>query len=143
MNLILGTIIIPLSMLAWVGQLVTTFAPKLAARLSLSEDEADVDPAIWADIRGEAVWDSLILWTLPAAGFLLVLNSDGWPYLGLVGGGVFLYFSGRGISSRLAMRKRRIRVGKPETEKVFYIFLTLWGLIGLTIIILAASALRS
>ena len=39
--------------------------------MGLTETQADVDPAFNADIRGEAIWDTAVLWTLPLAGLLL------------------------------------------------------------------------
>ena len=78
-------------------------APNAAARVGLSEPESDVDSTFYADARGEAAWDMLSLWTLIVAGVLLMLNSSLWPYFGLVGGGMYLYFAGRGIIVRLEL----------------------------------------
>jgi hypothetical protein len=55
----------------------------------LNETEGEVDPAFYADVRGEAIWDSFILWRLPAAGILLMWSSLLWPYFGLAGGGMY------------------------------------------------------
>ena len=103
----------------------------------------NVDPAFFADIRGEAIWDTLTLWTLPAAGVLLLLNHYWWPYFGLIGGGMYVYFAGRGIFVRLTMQRRGIRIGKPETLKVVYTFLFIWGLIALISIFIAIAELHS
>ena len=54
---------------------------------------------------------------------------------------MYLYFAGRGIAARLAMQRRGIRIGKPETLKLYYVFLTLWGLIAVITIIMAVAAL--
>lgn len=140
---IFGVIVLFFGLLAWIGQFIAAVSPNLAARLSLTEHKADVDPVFWADIRGEAVWDALVLWTLPIAGLLLLLGSGWWPPFGLTGGAVYVYFAGRGIATRLAMQNRNIRVGKPESGKLYFVFLTLWGSIGLVTIILAAAAFRS
>ncbi len=141
MNLIWGVILIIFSLLGWVGQAITAVAPKKAAKLRLSEHESDVDPTFWADIRGEAVWDTMILWTLPFAGILLLLNNSLWAYFGLIGGGMYLYFAGRGILTRLAMQRRGIRIGKPGTLKTYYVMLVIWGLIAVVTIIMAAMEL--
>ena len=106
-----------------------------------TEPESDVDSTFYADVRGEAIWDAIILWTLPVAGILLILNNALWAYFGLVGGGSYLYFAGRGIAVRIAMRRREIYIGKPSTIKLFYVFLTLWGLIAMVTIIMAVGAL--
>ncbi len=54
---------------------------------------------------------------------------------------MYLYLAGRGIAVRLAMQRRGIRIGKPGTLKLFYVFLTLWGLIAVVTIIMAVTAL--
>lgn len=141
MNVIWGGILTVFSLIGWLGQTISVFFPKLAAKLELTEPEADVDPTFYADVRGEAVWDMLVLWTLPAAGILLLLDSALWPYFGLVGGGIYLYFSGRGIVVRLNMKRRDIRIGKPKTLSVVYAFLILCGIVAGITIYLAAAAL--
>jgi hypothetical protein len=142
MNIIWGAILIIFTLiLCWLGQLINATSPALAARLGLAEPESDVDPTFFADGRGEAIWDAIILWTLPVAGVLLVANSPWWAYFGLVGGGMYLYFAGRGLVVRLMMQRAGIRIGKPETVKLFNAVLILWGLIGVVTIIVAVAAL--
>ena len=143
MDLVFGIIIIVFSLLAWLGQLITAFSYKQAVKWGLAEPEADIDPAFFADVRGEAIWDSLTLWTLPVAGILFLLNNPNWPYIGVVGGGTYIYFAGRGIFVRLAMQSRGIRIGKPETIKIAYTFLSIWGLIALIIMFMAITYLKS
>jgi len=141
MDLVIGIILTFFSLLAWLGQVITAFSPTLAAKWGLAETEADVDAAFFADVRGEALWDSLTLWTLPVASILFLLNNPWWPYFGLVGGGIYLYFAGRGIFVRLAMQSRGIKIGKPESIRVAYIFLTIWGLLALIAIFMAVANL--
>ena len=142
MDLFWGVILIIFTLLVgWLGQTITAFSPKLAVKLGLTESESDVDSTFYADVRGEAIWDTMILWTLPVAGILLILNNALWAYFGLVGGGIYLYLAGRGIVVRLAMQRRGIRIGAPGTLKLFYVFLTLWGLIAVVTIIMAVMAL--
>ena len=142
MNLIWGAILIIFTLiLCWLGQVINASSPTLAARLGLDAPESDVDPIFFVDGRGEAIWDALILWTLPAAGILLILNSPYWAYFGLVGGGIYLYFAGRGIVVRLLMQRRGIRIGEPGTLKVAYAFLSLWGLMAVVTIVMAVAAL--
>ncbi len=120
MNIIWGAVLIIFTgILCWLGQVINAFSPTLAAKLGLNEPEADVDPTFFVDARGEAIWDALILWTLPAAGLLLIVNHPLWAYFGLVGGGMYLYFAGRLLVVRSMMRRRDIRIGKPETVKLY------------------------
>lgn len=141
MNIIWGAILTIFSLLGWLMQAITVLSPKAATRLGLTEPESDVDPAFYADVRGEAYWDTIILWILPVAGILLLLNNTLWAYFGLVGGGMYLYFAGRGILTRLAMQRHGIRIGMPKTLTAIYIFLILWGLIAVVTIIMAIREL--
>ena len=141
MNFIWGAILIIFTgILCWLGQVINASSPTLAARLGLTEPESDVDPTYFVDGRGEAIWDALILWTLPVAGILLILNSPWWVYFGLVGGGMYLYFAGRMLVVRLAMQRHGIRIGKPETVKLYNAVLILWGLLAVVTIIMALAA---
>jgi hypothetical protein len=54
---------------------------------------------------------------------------------------MYLYFAGRGILVRRVMQRRGIRIGKPETLRTVYVFLTQWGLIAAVTIIMAVAAL--
>lgn len=141
MNIIWGFILFVISFIGFIGQAITAAWPLTAVKLGLTEPEAEVDPTFYLDVRGEAFWDSLILWLLPVAGLLLLLNNPIWPYFGLVGGGIYLYFAGRGIVVRKMMQRRGIRIGSPESLRLIFAFLTLWGLAALITIILAIAAL--
>ncbi len=134
-------LIIFTGLMGWLMQVIVTVAPSLASKLGAVEPEAGVDPTFFVDAQGEAVWDALILWVLPVAGILLVMDSPYWAYFGLVGGGMYLYFAGRGIVVRRAMQRRGIPIGNPDTLKLYYAFLVLWGLVGLVTIVLAVAAL--
>ena len=141
-NIIWGTVLIIFTLIVcWLGQVTVVIAPRQATRLRLIESEADVDPTFFADVRGEAAWDALSLWTLPVAGILLLLESPLWAYFGLIGGGMYLYFAGRGIAQRLIMQRRGIRVGKSEQLKLFYAALVLWGVIAVVTIVMAVMSL--
>jgi hypothetical protein len=141
LEIVWGIVVVVLSLLAWGGQTIAWLAPATAVKLQLMEAEADVEPAYWADIRGEARWDSLTLWTLAVAGFLLILDNPGWAYFGLVGGGMYVYFAGRGILTRLELRRRGLRIGSPSSVKLGLAMLVIWGVMGLITIIAAARAL--
>jgi hypothetical protein len=143
MYIVWGVILFIISSIDYFGQLVSALWPATAEKLGLTEPQVDVDPTFHADVRGEAYWDSVILWTLPVAGVLLVLNNPLWAYFGLIGGGMYLYFAGRGIMVRRVMQRRGIRIGKPDSLRVGYIFLALWGLAAVITIVMAIAALSS
>ena len=64
MEVLWGLVILALGVLAWGGQAISWLVPSTAARLGLAESQETVDDVYWADIRGEALWDTLTLWTL-------------------------------------------------------------------------------
>ncbi len=136
MEIIWGVLIILFSLIAWVGQLISAISSEKAQALGLAEEESDVDPVFLTDIKAEAIWDSLMLWTLPLAGILLIINHPWWIYFGLIGGGSYLYFAGRGIIVRIMMQRKGIHIGNPSNIKTAYIFLSIWGIIALTTIVL-------
>jgi len=141
MDVFAGIVLVVLSLLAWGGQTISWLKPDTAVKLTLMEAEEDVEPTFWADIRGEAAWDALTLWTMVVAGILLIANVDAWAYFGLVGGGMYVYFAGRGNFTRLAMRRRNLRIGAPNSVTTGLTFLALWGLMGAITIVAAVVAL--
>jgi len=140
MYIIWGIILTALSSIAYFGQVITAFWPEVASKLELTEHESSVDPTYYADVRGESFWDTTILWVLPAAGVLLLFNNPLWVYFGMIGGGMYLYFAGRGIIVRLEMQRRGIPIGKPNTLKLSYLFLTLWGVAAFITVVMAIAA---
>ena len=141
MELVWGLLVVVVALIGWLGQLVSWLAPDTAVRLTLMEAEADVEPVYWADIRGEAMWDSLVLWTLPLAGLLLMMAEPRWAIFGLVGGSAFLYFAGRGILTRAAMQRRGFRIGATQNVRLGYTFLAVWAGVALITILAAADSL--
>lgn len=141
MEILWGVVLILLGLLAWGGQTLSRFAPETAERLSLMEAEDTVEQVYWADIRGEALWDFLTLWTLVVAGAFLLFEHEAWPYFGLVGGAIYVYFAGRGILTRKEMRRRGFRIGEPSNVRIGLIMLAVWGIVGLATIFTAAITL--
>lgn len=141
MNVLGGVVITVLALLAWGGQTISRLAPDAAARWGLAEAEEDVEPTFWADIRGEAAWDAVTLWTLVVAGVLLIADQPAWAYFGLVGGGMYLYFAGRGILTRIEMQRRGLRIGNPASVRTGMIALAVWGVMALATIVAAVRAL--
>ncbi len=141
MEIVWGIVVVVLSALGWGGQTIAWLGPDVAVKLGLMEAEDDVEPTYWADIRGEAPWDFLTLWTMVVAGALLIIDEPAWAYFGLVGGGMYVYFAGRGIFTRAVMQRRGLRVGSPGSLRVGYTFLTIWGVMAVITIVAAALSL--
>ena len=130
MHIFLGIVVVVLSLLCWGGQTIAWLAPATAVRFGLMEAEDDVEPAYWADIRGESAWDTLTLWTMVVSGVLLIIDNPTWAYFGLIGGGMYVYFAGRGVFTRVAMKRRGFRVGTPQNVKIglVLIFASVWNI---------------
>lgn len=137
MHIIWAILLTVIPGIAFVGQLISLIAPQGAANAGLTERESEVDPAFYADVRGEALWDSFILWTLPTAGVLGLLNKDGWVWLCLIGGGIYVYFAGRGVLTRLSCQRRSIAIGSKKSVFTAIAFFAIWGLSGIAAIVLA------
>lgn len=83
MEIIWGIIIILFSVLAWLGQVISAISYKKAEALGL------------ADIKGEVIWDSLILWILPLPGFCLFSTIPyGFTLDWLVGAVIYIFREG-------------------------------------------------
>ena len=141
--MIFAVSLIVISGLAYIGQFISVFWPTAAARFGFTEAESDVDATFYADGLGEAYWDIATLWTLPVAGVLMLLDSNLWPILGLVGGGMYFYFTGRGIAVRLVMRHRMIRIGSRQSVRIGMFFLAVWSLVALATIAVSICAMPS
>ena len=138
-----GFVVVALSIVCWGGQALSLLAPATAVRFSLTEPEDSVDEAFFADVRGEALWDTLTLWTMPVAGVLLIGGNAAWPYFGLVGGAMYLYFAGRGVATRTVMRRRGVRIGNQQNVTLGLVFLSVWGVMGLATIVAAVVSLTT
>ena len=132
-----------LGLLAWGGQTISLVAPGKAQEWNLVERKDAVDPVFWSDIRGEALWDAFTLWPLVVAGALLFLDNAGWPYFGLVGGSTYIYFAGRGILTRHAMRREGVRIGDPGNVRLGMVMLAVWGVLGLVSVVAAVVAMST
>ncbi len=75
MGIVRGVVVVALSLLSWGGQAISWLSPSTAVRLTLTEADGTVEPVCSADLRGEALWDTLTLWTMLVAGVLLIIDN--------------------------------------------------------------------
>ena len=141
MNLIWGIILVSVTLKCWIGQIIIVYSPKVAEKINIIEPESDVDKTYFLDMRGSAIWDVFSLWILPIAGILIIINNFLWTYFGLIGGGMYLYFAGRGIASHLVMQRHGIHIGRSKKVRIKYLILTVWGLMGFITMIMAVWTL--
>ncbi len=141
---ILGIVVIVLGLICWLGQALVVFAPRVAIKLGLNEREEDLDRSMYLFERlSQGIMDVLLAWMLPAAALMMLLGDKRWPILALVGGGVYLYFPGVFIITRIVLKRNGMKVGRPASVVSAYVFGTLWMLSAVCMIVLAVAELGS
>ena len=144
MELVIGIGTLVVGTIAWVGQCLAFFTPALAERLGVLERESDMDPILYLiETRAMGAADALLAWTLPCGALLMLLGHPYWPFFGLVGGGVFLYFSVLIVLARVVLRRRGLRAGSPSAVRAAYLFGGLWLVSALAMTTLAIRELVS
>jgi len=140
----IGFLALVVGLIAWIGQTLAFVAPSLAGRLGVLEPQEEIDSTLYImEARAEGLTDMLLTWTLPLSGLLMLLQHPLWPYLGLIGGGVFLYVAGLITLSRVYLKREGKRVGRPSAERAAYVFSGIWALSSFAMIALAAIELSA
>lgn len=135
MRIVLGIICVLFGGIGWVGQVISGINYPLAQRLGLQEKSEGTDRLFQRAEINAARWDSLVLWTLPAAGILLLSNHHWWPYLSLIAGGIYLDGAGREAAKCMSLFKGGIRIGSPKDLRIAAIFFSAMLLIAFWVII--------
>ncbi len=134
------TVVAVLALLMWpiyLGQIVSVVNLPLARRLGLQEPPATIDPIYARDTAGTARWDVLSMWTLPAAGILMLVDNDWWPYLALIGGAVYLDTGGRQAIKLLGYRQEGVRVGTSQAVRLALAVYAVFVIVGAIVISIA------
>ena len=143
MDTIIGVAAILLGLICWVGQSMAVLALPMAVKIGVFEPEDDVDQGMWLIERfSQGIMDMMLTWLLPAAGLLMILNNPLWPILALIGGGVYLYFPGVFIITRIVLKGRGLKVGSRSAERVAYVFGALWFVLAIVMIVRAIIELN-
>jgi len=139
----IGIIVMVVGLICWIGQSLAVFALPTAVKLGLFEPEEEVDQSMYLFERlSQGTMDVLLTWMLPLSAFLMIIGNSHWPLFALVGGGVYLYFPGVFIITRLILKKRGKKVGRPSSVRIAYGFGSVWILSSITMIILAIMELQ-
>jgi hypothetical protein len=117
-------------LVGFVGQFVSTVDFSLAQGLGLQEKDDGTEPLYRRLERSTARWDLFVLWTLPAAGVLMLVGHPWWPYLALVAGGVHVDTAGREAAKALGLRRHGVKTGSEKEMRLYFSFLGLMALIG-------------
>ena len=130
-------------LICWIGQSLTVFALPTAIRLGLSEPENEIDHSLNLIERfAQGIMDILLTWILPVGAILMLAGKSYWPLFALVGGGVYLYFPGVFMITRIILKRHGIKVGRPSSVKAAYIFGWIWILSSISMIVLAIDELK-
>ncbi|UCD63978.1 MAG: hypothetical protein JSW34_00695 [Candidatus Zixiibacteriota bacterium] len=144
MIILIGIVVIIVGLLCWVGQGLGVFALPVAVRLGFAEPEDEVDQSLYLIERwAQGIMDVLLTWILPLSGLLMILHNTYWPVFALVGGGIYLYFPGVFMTSRIVLKKHGRKVGSPSSVTAAYILGTIWIASATTMVVLAVIELKS
>ncbi len=142
MSTAIGVVTLIVGLIAWLGQSLAFLAPAIAVKLGVLEPREELDPTLYVvEARAMGLSDLLLGWTLPAGALLMLLRHPMWPYLALIGSGVFIYFSAVIVLSRVYLRREGRKVGRPASVRAAYVFGGVWIASSLAMIALAVSAL--
>lgn len=137
---VIGVVTLIAGLVAWLGQGLAFFAPRTAVRLGVLEPEDEVDPTLYVvETYAMGIADMLLAWMLPASGLLMLVGHSAWPFLALVGSGVYLYFSLVTMLTRVCLKRRGKRVGRVVSERAAYVFGVIWILCSVA---MSAAAVR-
>ena len=143
MTTIIGIAIIIVGLICWIGQTLAVIALPTAVKLGVFEPEQEVEQSMYLFERySQGIMDMLLTWILPLSAFLMIIGNTYWPILALIGGGVYLYFPGVFMITRIVLRRHGKRIGRPSSVITANIFGWIWTLSALTMIILASMELR-
>ena len=138
----IGIVVIVVGLLVWIGQSLSFLAPDIATKLGLNSPEVEMDQSLYIiETKANGLSDILLTWILPLSGLLMIFDHKAWPFLALIGSGIYIYFALLTIFSRVFLKKRGKKVGSPSSEKVAYVFSAIWILSGVTMIVLATNKL--
>ena len=138
----IGIIVIVVGLLVWIGQSLSFLAPDVATKLGLNSPEEEMDQSLYIiETKANGLSDILLTWTLPLSGLLMIFDHKTWPFLALIGSGIYIYFALLTIFSRIFLNKQGKKVGSPSSVRVAYVFSAIWILSAIIMIVLATQKL--
>ncbi len=135
---LIGIVVIVVGLIVWVGQALSFLAPDIATKLGVNSPEEEMDQSLYIiETKANGLSDILLTWTLPLSGLLMILDHEAWPYLALIGGGIYIYFALLTIFARIFLKRRGKKVGRLSSQITAYVFSGIWILSSITMIVLA------
>lgn len=141
MTIALGLLALIVGAFGVVGQVVSALDFRVAQRLGFQEKDEGTDALYRLLELHTARWDLFVLWTLPVAGILMLLDHPWWPYAALLAGGVNLDAGGREAAKILGARAAGVRVGTPRETRFGLGALTILALLGLALAVYSLAVL--
>ena len=136
-----GIVCVLFGLVCFVGQLISVINFDLAQKLGLQEKNDATEPIYRQLELNTAKWDLVVLWTLPAAGVLMLVDHTWWPYLALVAGGVCVDTGGRETVKVLGLGKHGVKTGSDNETRLFFAFQGALCLIGVWCVAIALATL--
>lgn len=134
MTVALGIVALLVGSLVFIGQLISALDFELAQRLGLQEKDEETDPLHRRLELSTARWDLLVLWTLPLAGVVMLIDTSWWPWVALIAGGIYVDTGGRESFKLLALRAEGVGVGTEREVRTGLGFLALLAAVGLALV---------
>ena len=133
MQTALGIIGVVVGVAGLVGQAFSALSPKLAPQ-QLAQNELSGPDRLYRRLeRNSALWDLFVIWTLPVAGVLMLLDHSWWPFVALVAGGACAASGGREFAKMLSFRNEGVRIGGEGEIRLAFTFLGLWGIVAVIV----------
>jgi hypothetical protein len=126
-----GIVCVVFGSMILIGQLISAVDFSLAQRLGLQEKDLETEPLFRRLELHTARWDVVVLWTVPAAGVLMLLDHSWWPYLALVAGGVYVDTAGRELAKILGLDIQGVKTGSKHEARLYFGAMGIMLLIGM------------
>jgi len=141
MRVTLGVICVLFGLLGWAGQLISAIHFPLAQRLGLQEQNEGTDGLFRTCERNTAMWDVFVLWTLPVASILMLMDQHWWPAVSLIAGAIHLDTAGREAMKLLSLRSAGVRTGLAKELRISAGLFLVMAIIALVVMSYALWAL--
>ncbi len=141
LQLAIGLASLVLGLLLWGGQVISVTNLPLAQRLGLQEKDEEVDALYQRLELQTARWDVAVLWTLVAAGGLLLADHSWWPWVALVAGGLTIDTAGRELGKLAGLRAEGVRTGSLGDIRTYVATMAAMAALGAVLIVAAVAAI--
>lgn len=124
------------ALLLYMGQALSVVNFRLAQRLGLQESPDHADPLSSHLELWTARWDLWVLWTLPMAGILMLIDYWFWPYAAMIGGSAYLDAGGREAAKVFGLKEQGVQIGSKREFLIItaaYIYMIATGCLSIGI----------